>query len=206
MMVYQGGGADDYHASIRLAESDDLYRWTRVGQVPLFEDFCEARDPMLVRRGGAWALYYSRCDSITRKLSGVAYRLSPDLVHWGEARMALTNDQAPATSNAAYAESPFVFERNGMFWMSVTAYPLAWDATLLYRSSVPSAFPRRAVHAPARACRGVGIRQSRRGLAHARGPGSARRVDVVRSRAVSDPTNDACGFAFRYACILPLTA
>jgi hypothetical protein len=141
MMVYQGGGADDYHASIRLAESDDLYRWSRVGQVPLFEDFCEARDPMLVRRGGAWALYYSRCDSVTRKLSGVAYRLSPDLVHWGEARMALTNDQAPATSNAAYAESPFVFERNGMFWMSVTAYPISWDATLLYRSSVPSAFP-----------------------------------------------------------------
>jgi hypothetical protein len=141
MMVYQGGGADDYHASIRLAESDDLYRWTRVGQVPLFEDFCEARDPMLVRRGGAWALYYSRCDSVTRKLSGVAYRLSADLVHWGEARMAMTNDQAPATSNAAYAESPFVFERNGMFWMSVTAYPIAWDATLLYRSSVPSSFP-----------------------------------------------------------------
>ena len=41
MMVYQGGGADDYHAAIRLAESDDLYRWTRVGHVPLFEDFCE---------------------------------------------------------------------------------------------------------------------------------------------------------------------
>lgn len=141
MMVYQGGGDDDYHASIRLAESDDLYRWTRVGHVPLFEDFCVARDPMLVRRGGAWALYYSRCDSITRKLSGVAYRLSPDLVHWSEPRMALTNDQAPATSNAAYAESPFVFERNGMFWMSVTAYPIAWDATLLYRSPVPSAFP-----------------------------------------------------------------
>jgi hypothetical protein len=42
--------------------------------------------------------------------------------------------------HAAYAESPFVFERNGMFWVSVSAYPLAWDATLVYRSTVPSAF------------------------------------------------------------------
>jgi hypothetical protein len=141
MMVYQGGGPDDDHASIRLAESDDLYRWTRVGHVPLFEDFCEARDPMLVRREGAWALYYSRCDSITRKLSGVAYRLSRDLVHWTDAQMALTVEHAPPTSNAAYAESPFVFERGGYFWMSVSAYPLSWDATLVYRSTVPSAFP-----------------------------------------------------------------
>lgn len=141
LMVYQGGGADDYHASIRLAESDDLYRWSRVGHVPLFEDFCAARDPMLVRREGAWALYYSRCDSITRKRSGVAYRLSSDLAHWSEPRMALTIDSSPATSNAAYAESPFVFERGGFFWLSVSAYPLAWDATLVYRSRVPSVFP-----------------------------------------------------------------
>lgn len=141
LMIYQGGGRDDYHASMRIAESDDLYRWKRIGDVPLFEDFCEARDPMLVRREGAWALYYSRCDSITRKLSGVAYRLSPDLAHWSEPRMALTMVGSPATSNAAFAESPFVFERGGFFWMSVTAYPLAWDATLVYRSPVPSAFP-----------------------------------------------------------------
>jgi hypothetical protein len=141
LMVYQGGGADDYHASIRLAESDDLYHWERVGHVPLFEDFCEARDPMLVRREGAWALYYSRCDSITRKVSGVAYRLSHDLVHWSEGRMALTMESSPPTSNAAYAESPFVFERGGFFWLSVSAYPIAWDATLVYRSTIPSAFP-----------------------------------------------------------------
>jgi hypothetical protein len=110
-------------------------------QVPLFEDFCEARDPMLVRAEGAWALYYSRCDSISRKLSGVAYRLSHDLVHWSDARMALTMEHAPPTSNAAYAESPFVFQRGGFFWLSVSAYPLAWDATLVYRSPVASSFP-----------------------------------------------------------------
>jgi hypothetical protein len=140
LMVYQSGGEDDDHASMRLAESDDLYRWTRIGSVPLFEDFCVARDPMLVRREGAWALYYTRCDSITGRHSGVAYRLSHDLVHWSEARMALSLEHAPPTANSAYTESPFVFERGGSYWLSVSAYPLGWDATLLYRSSVPSSF------------------------------------------------------------------
>jgi hypothetical protein len=141
MMVYQSGGPDEDHASIRLAESDDLYTWTRVGRLPLFEDFCVARDPMLVRREGAWALYYTRCDSVSGRHSGVAYRLSHDLVHWTEARMALSLEQMPKTSNSAYTESPFVFEHGGSYWLSVSAYPLAWDATLVYRSSVPSSFP-----------------------------------------------------------------
>lgn len=141
VMVYQSGGVDDDHAAIRLAESSDLYRWTRVGRVPVFDDFCVARDPMLVRREGAWALYYTRCDSITGRHSGVAYRLSHDLVHWSAARMALSLERQPAMANSGYTESPFVFERGGSFWLSVSAYPLAWDATLLYRSSVPSSFP-----------------------------------------------------------------
>lgn len=54
-MIYQGGGDGD-HASIRLAESDDLYRWRRASNLPLFEDLCVARDPMLVRRGPLWSL------------------------------------------------------------------------------------------------------------------------------------------------------
>ena len=140
VMVYQSGGADDDRAAIRLAESDDLYRWTRVGRVPLFEDICVARDPMLVRREGAWALYYTRCDSIAGRHSGVAYRLSHDLVHWSEPRMALALGRAPTTKDSGYTESPFVFERGGAHWLSVSAYPLAWDATLLYRSPVPSSF------------------------------------------------------------------
>jgi hypothetical protein len=140
-MIYQGGGPDDYRASIRLAESDDLYRWTRVGDLPLFEDFCVARDPMLVRRDDLWAVYYTRCDSTERKASGVAYRVSHDLVRWSEPRMVLTLPETPPTSNSAFTESPFVFERGGYWYMSVDAYPLAWDATLVYRSRAPFAFP-----------------------------------------------------------------
>ena len=153
VMAYQAGGRDDDHASIRLAESDDLYRWTRVGKL-LFEDFCEARDPMLSdlrelvsrdsrdleRRDASWALYYTRCEALTHKVSGVAYRVSRDLVHWSDARMIFTAPGAEATSNSAYTESPFVFERGGNHYLSVTAYPVAWDATFVYRSPAPFAF------------------------------------------------------------------
>jgi hypothetical protein len=139
-MIYQGGGAEGDRASIRLAESDDLYRWTRVGQAPLFEDFCVARDPMLSQRDGVWTLYYTRCDSLGNRLSGVAYRQSDDLVHWTEPRMALTLSATPPMPNSGFTESPFVFERNGYHYLSVSSYPIAWDATMLYRSPAPFAF------------------------------------------------------------------
>jgi hypothetical protein len=141
LMVYNGGGVGDDHASIRIAESDDLYRWTRVSRIPLFEDFCAARDPMIAERGGVWVLYYTRCESLSRKVSGVAYRQSRDLAHWTEPRMALTLGDASLMPNSGFTESPFVFEHGGFHYMSVTSYPLGWDATYVYRSKTPLAFP-----------------------------------------------------------------
>lgn len=141
VMMYQGGGADGDRAAIRLAESDDLYRWTRIGDVPLFEDICVARDPMLLRRENAWALYYTRCESTSRRISGVAYRLSRNLVDWSEPRMVLTLTDTAPMMNSGFTESPFVFERNGYWYLSVSSYPLAWDATMVYRSPAPLAFP-----------------------------------------------------------------
>jgi hypothetical protein len=140
-MMYQGGGSDGDRASIRLAESTDLYEWKRIADVPLFEDICVARDPMLTRRDNAWVLYYTRCDSTTRRTSGVAYRLSRNLVDWTEPRMVLTLEGTPAMPNSGFTESPFVFERGGYYYLSVSSYPLAWDATMVYRSPAPFAFP-----------------------------------------------------------------
>jgi hypothetical protein len=139
-MIYQGGGPDADHASMRLAESDDLYRWTRVGSLPLFEDICVARDPMLVRHDSTWALYYTRCDTAGRRLNGVAYRLSRDLFHWSEPHMVLVLPESPPLPNSGYTESPFVFERDGYHYLSVSSYPVAWDATIIYRSRAPYAF------------------------------------------------------------------
>lgn len=140
-MTYQGGGRDRDRSSIRLAESVDLYRWTRVGRAPLFEDICEARDPMLVRRDDLWVMYYTRCDSASSRASGVAHRVSRNLTQWSEPRMVLTLDDLPHIPNSGYSESPFVFERKSYYYLSVTSYPLEWDATMVYRSPAPFAFP-----------------------------------------------------------------
>ncbi len=139
-MIYQGGGHDGDRSSMRLAESADLYEWKRAGDVPLFEDICVARDPMLSRRDNAWALFYTRCDSTTKRVSGVAYRLSRNLVDWSEPHMVLTLADTPAMFNSGFTESPFVFERGGYWYLSVSSYPLAWDATMVYRSPAPFAF------------------------------------------------------------------
>jgi hypothetical protein len=141
LMIYQGGGRDPERASMRLAESDDLYRWSRASAQPLFEDICVARDPMLVRRDGIWSLYYTRCESAARKASGVAHRTSRDLVHWSEPTMVLSLGDGTAMPNSGYTESPFVFERGGYHYLSFTSYPIGWDATFVHRSRAPFAFP-----------------------------------------------------------------
>src|SRR5271156_547697 len=82
LMVYQSGGAGADRAQIRLAVSRDLDHWERAGSKPLFEDICEARDPMLRKIDARWVLYYTRCADTASRLSGVAYRTSTDLEHW----------------------------------------------------------------------------------------------------------------------------
>jgi hypothetical protein len=140
-MIYQGGGSDGDRSSIRLAESENLYEWTRVSDVPLFEDICAARDPMLLRRDNAWVVYYTRCSSTAKRVSGVAYRLSRNLVDWSEPHMVLTLPETPPMPNSGFTESPFVFERDGYWYLTVDSYPVAWDATMVFRSRSPLAFP-----------------------------------------------------------------
>ena len=55
--------------------------------------------------------------------------------------MALSLGEATVMPNSGYTESPFVFERGGYHYLSVTSYPLGWDATFVYRSRDPLAFP-----------------------------------------------------------------
>jgi hypothetical protein len=138
VMIYHAGALDPDRAAFHLARSRDGVRWTREGGT-LFEDICVARDPMLLRIGPTWFVYYTRCASKDSHRSGVAYRSSPDLVHWSPPAMALT--LAEARFDSGHTESPFVFQRRGWFYLTVTSYPVAWDATLVYRSRSPFSFP-----------------------------------------------------------------
>lgn len=141
VMVYQSGGTDNDAAAFRMATSLDLDHWQRVGSGPIFSDICVARDPMLARFNDVWLVYYTRCDDQESRKSGVAYRVSPDLETWSDPAMALVLQETPPMFNSGYTESPFVFERDGWFYLSVTEYPFAWNETVVYRSDSPFSFP-----------------------------------------------------------------
>jgi hypothetical protein len=151
VMVYHGGGQLNDNVHIGLARSADLSQFEHVAT--LFEDVCVSRDPMLRRSGDLWVLYYTRCDSVQAQHSGVAYRTSADLIHWSDPSMALTLGDDAKLFNSGYTESPFVFERDGWFYLSVTSYPIDYEATQLFRSRSPFYFPptpiaRLKAHAP----------------------------------------------------------
>ncbi|WP_438043900.1 DUF2961 domain-containing protein [Sorangium sp. So ce128] len=144
VMIFHVGTHDPDRSGFRIARSRDGFTWSREGGT-LFEDICVARDPMLARLGDLWVVYYTRCASIESPLSGVAYRTSLDLFHWSPPAMALTLGPETAMRNSGYTESPFVFERKGWFYLTLTSYPVDYDATFVYRSRSPFAFPPHAV-------------------------------------------------------------
>ncbi|WP_437928726.1 DUF2961 domain-containing protein [Sorangium sp. So ce291] len=139
-MIFHVGTPDPDRSGFRLARSSDGFTWTRQGGT-LFEDICVARDPMLVRLGDLWVVYYTRCASLESRRSGVAHRTSLDLVDWSPPAMALTLGPETAMPNSGHTESPFVFERDGWFYLTVTSYPVHDEATFVYRSRSPFAFP-----------------------------------------------------------------
>jgi hypothetical protein len=172
VMIYHAGATDPDRASFHLARSRDGLTFTREGET-LFEDICVARDPMLLRLGPGWIVYYTRCASSGSRASGVAYRLSPDLLHWSPPAMALVLPSAH--SDSGHTESPFVFHRKGWFYLAVTSYPVAWDATFVYRSRSPFSFPpepvaRLAAHAAEWVADGDDFESGRLFFTHA-GPG-----------------------------------
>jgi hypothetical protein len=172
VMIYHAGAVDPNRAAFHLARSRDGMTWTREGGT-LFEDICVARDPMLMRLGPTWVVYYTRCASRRSQESGVAYRVSVDLHNWSKPRMALT--LPTARFDSGHTESPFVFHRRGWFYLTVTSYPVAWDATFVYRSRSPLSFPaepiaRLSAHAAEWVAEGGDFESGRLFFTHA-GPG-----------------------------------
>ncbi|MEV4432732.1 family 43 glycosylhydrolase [Streptomyces sp. NPDC049585] len=111
-MFYAAGGRNG--AAINLATSTDLFTWTRVPSGPLFRGRA-ARDPMVVRIGGRWVMYYTELSPDGRHV--VAFRRSDDLVHWSEPGVAFTDASTAAT--VSVTESPFVVERDGWYYLFI---------------------------------------------------------------------------------------
>lgn len=121
-------------SQLRIAVSADLYTWERHPTAPVFSDICIARDPMLLRHGGQWLMFYCRCNDTQGYRQGVAYRSSIDLESWSEPAMALVTDD-PSNAESWYTESPFVFFTNGSFYLSVCAVASNYTETRVYAAA-----------------------------------------------------------------------
>ncbi|MFG2989226.1 family 43 glycosylhydrolase [Streptomyces sp. NPDC048257] len=112
-MFYAAGGRNG--AAVNLATSTDLFTWTRVPTGPLFRGFA-ARDPMVLRIGGEWVMYYTDL-SAPQGRHIVAVRRSADLRDWSTPETAFAD--ASTTTTLSVTESPCVAERDGWYYLFI---------------------------------------------------------------------------------------
>jgi hypothetical protein len=137
-MFYCGGGQDGDAYQINLRTSANLIDWEWYDGNPLFTDIGNARDPMIFFTSHMFLMYYTRPLSVEEPYSGVAVRWSEDLLHWSEPRMALVTHVKDRF--ARKTESPFVFEREGAYYLSATGLSGGYRDTRVWRSTNPLHF------------------------------------------------------------------
>jgi hypothetical protein len=139
-VFYTGGG--DFEGGLfrmHLATSADMQNWTRDESNPLFIDGFHARDPMVLKVGDQWVMYYTANSEPQGGNHIVAYRISNDLVTWGERQTAFTD---PATGQGGGpTESPFVVRRGSYYYLFLSMRngykPGFYADTEVFRSTNP---------------------------------------------------------------------
>lgn len=138
-MFYCGGGPDHTQYSINLATSPDLETWTRHPDGPLFRDGYDARDPMVIRIGDQWVMYYTANSDPAGGNHTVMYRTSDDLVHWGERQTVFTDPEVGTWGGGT--ESPFVVQRDDGWYLFIGPRPTPeYVGTDVFRSDDPFDF------------------------------------------------------------------
>jgi hypothetical protein len=116
-MYYCGGGTSHTQYQIHLATSSDLFSWMRHHSNPIIVDGYDARDPMVLRDGVRWILYYCATEAPEGGNHVVAAATSADLIHWSDHR---TVFRSPKTGTfGGPTESPFVVVRNNRYYLFV---------------------------------------------------------------------------------------
>ncbi len=134
-MFYCGGDADPRRFRIQLALSDDLWHWRRAPENPLVQDGYEARDPMVLRIGDEWVMYYTATSSPEGGHHTVAAVVSDDLRHWTGKRTVFTSERTG--TGGGPTESPFVLARpDGSYWLFVCTNR-RYIETAVYQSRDP---------------------------------------------------------------------
>lgn len=133
-MYYCAGGTDHTRSAIRLATSSDLWTWHRHDGAPMVVDGYDARDPMVVRYGDHWIMYYTANSTPSGGHFVVAAVTSLDLLHWSNRREVFRHPEKGTFGGPT--ESPFVVFRKGLAYLFVcTNSP--YSNTAVYESRDP---------------------------------------------------------------------
>jgi sucrose-6-phosphate hydrolase SacC (GH32 family) len=136
-MFYCGGDADPARFRINLATSEDLWTWIRAPQNPLLQDGYHARDPMVLRIGDQWVLYYTANSAPEGGSHVVAAVTSRDLVRWSDKRVVFVSERSG--TGGGPTESPFVVARGGRYLLFVCTNR-RYIETAVYESDDPFAW------------------------------------------------------------------
>jgi predicted GH43/DUF377 family glycosyl hydrolase len=115
-----------------LAISDDLLHWERYAGNPVlrngpagaFDDIF-ASDPVVLRHGDTWAMFYFGLCSDGHARDGVAF--SRDLLHWEKAGEILIDAGPEGSIDSLYAHKPGIISRDGKLYHFYCAVSRAAD-------------------------------------------------------------------------------
>lgn len=136
-MFYCAGGNSHEQFHIHMATSSDLANWTRHPANPMVVDGYDARDPMVLRVGNQWVLYYCATETPQGGHHVVKAVTSPDLIHWSNPRIVFRASQTGTFGGPT--ESPFVVARDSKYYLFVcTNAP--YNTSAAYVSDDPFSF------------------------------------------------------------------
>ena len=128
-------GNDQYQ--IKMAVSRDLYHWERLAENPVLIDGYDARDPMVLRVGDQWVLYYTATSEPRGGNHIVACVTGDDLIHWGNRRVVYTDPSSGTFGGPT--ESPFVVYEQGKYYLFIGPRG-DYNRTEIFESSDPFSF------------------------------------------------------------------
>lgn len=132
-MFYCAGGSTEVY-SLRVATSRDLFTWERHPIGALLQDGYHARDPMVLRIGDQWALYYTATSTPSGGNHIVVAVTSDDLINWSNRRVVFTHPIVGTYGGPT--ESPFVVPRDGRYYLFICENP-PYNSTAVYVSNDP---------------------------------------------------------------------
>lgn len=141
-MFYCAGSLESHERyRIHLATSTDLVNWTRHPENPMVIDGFDARDPMILRVGKQWVMYYTCNSTPAGGNHCVACVTSDDLIHWNNKRVVFTSDIVGTYGGPC--ESPFVEQIGDTYFLFIGpygGYDVAYCDTAVYASKDPFCF------------------------------------------------------------------